>query len=196
MPVIKPETPADKAWSEYNHNWAGIVVFALGVFAVASQNARLRWARHWPLLFIGLAVFILLRADPENWPLGPNGFWESFLEADVLQHRFFALLIIGFAVFEWRVQNGRSKRAWHAFVFPAVCALAGALLFTHSHPIGNIQSYTLIEWSHVPLAFFAVLAGWARWAELRSVPEQRRVFTSIWSVCFVMIGTLLMFYRE
>lgn len=195
-PAIHPETPAGKAWSEYNHNWAGLVLLAVGFVAVASRSGRLKWSRHWPLIFIGLAVFLLLRADPENWPLGPNGFWESFLEADVLQHRLFALLIIGFAIFEWRVRTGRSSRIWQAFAFPVVCALGGALLFTHSHSLSNIKIYTLIEWNHVPLAFFAVLAGWTRWAELRSSPGQRALLAWIWSICFVMIGTVLMLYRE
>jgi putative copper resistance protein D len=194
-PPLEPDTPEGKAWSEYNHNWAGLMVFAIGILAVASRSERLKWAGNWPLIFIGLAIFILLRADPENWPLGPNGFWESFLEADVLQHRFFALLIIGFAVFEWRVQTGRSRRTAYAFVFPAVCALGGALLFTHSHSLGNIKEETLIEWSHIPLAFLAVIAGCSRWAELRT-SSGRSVFAWIWSVCFVMIGTVLMLYRE
>ena len=26
--------------------------------------------------------FLFLRSDPENWPLGPNGFWESFAVVD------------------------------------------------------------------------------------------------------------------
>jgi len=194
-PPTQPDTAEGKAWSEYNHNWAGLVVFSIGILAVASRFRRLQWTRHWPLIFIGLAVFILLRADPENWPLGPNGFWESFLEADVLQHRFFALLIIAFAVFEWRVQTGRSRRKSYAFVFPAVCALGGALLFTHSHSLGNIREETLIEWSHIPLAFLAVIAGWSRWAELRT-SSGRNAFAWIWSVCFVLIGTVLMLYRE
>lgn len=195
-PPSEPDTPAGKAWSEYNHNWAGLVVFAIGILAVVSRSERMRWARHWPLIFIGLAVFILLRADPENWPLGPNGFWESFLESDVLQHRFFALLIVGFAIFEWRVQTGRSRSRFAAFVFPGVCAVGGALLFTHSHSLGNIKDETLVEWSHIPLAFFAVLAGWSRWAELRSSTEHRNALAWTWSVCFVVIGVVLMLYRE
>ena len=194
-PPLEPETPEGKAWSEYNHNWAGLVVFAIGILAIASRSKRLHWARHWPLVFIGLAVFIFLRADPENWPLGPNGFWESFLEADVLQHRLFALLIVGFAISEWRVQSGRSRSRAAAFVFPAVCALGGALLFAHSHLLGNIREETLIEWSHVPLAFFAVLAGWSRWAELRS-SSSRSALAWIWSTCFLLIGTVLLLYRE
>ena len=194
-PPLEPDTPAGKAWSEYNHNWAGLVVLAVGIFAAASRSRRLSWSRHWPLLFIGLAIFILLRADPENWPLGPNSFWESFLEAEVLQHRFFALLIILFAVFEWRIQTGRSHRRAYAFVFPLACALGGALLFTHSHSLGNVKDETLAEWSHIPIAFFAVLAGWSRWTELRAESEHR-IAAWTWPICFVMIGSILLLYRE
>jgi putative copper resistance protein D len=193
---LEPESREGKDWSEYNHNWAGIVIFALGLLAVLSHHRKMRWCRHWPLLFIGLAVFILLRADPENWPLGPNGFWQSCLVADVLQHRFFALLIIGFAIFEWRVQTGRCRRHANSFVFPAVCALGGALLFTHSHSLGNIKDETLIEWSHMAMAVLAVIAGWSRWAELRSSSRVGNALALIWSLCFAMIGTVLILYRE
>jgi putative copper resistance protein D len=191
-----PETPADKAWSEHNHSWAGLLVVVIGILAVASQSTRVRWVRHWPLLFIGLAIFLQIRSDPENWPLGPNGFWESFLDAEVLQHRFFVLLIVGFAISEWRVQTRRSKRRWHSFAFPVACALGGALLFTHTHALGNIKAYTLIEWSHMPVAFFAVMAGWSRWAELRTGTGKQTNLVWVWSACLVMIGSLLMFYRE
>lgn len=195
-PPLEPETPEGKAWSEYNHNWAGLVILAIGILAVVSRSSRIRWSRHWPLLFIGLAVFIVLRADPENWPLGPNGFWQSFLEADVLQHRFFAVLIIAFAFFEWRVQTGRCRRRVFSFIFPAVCAVGGALLFTHSHSLGNVRDETLVEWSHMALAFLAVIAGWSRWAELRSSSRSGSALGWIWSVCFAMIGAVLILYHE
>ncbi len=54
---------ADIEWSEFNHNWAGACVLAAGILAVLAQTKRMRWARHWPLAFLGLAVFILVRAD-------------------------------------------------------------------------------------------------------------------------------------
>jgi copper resistance protein D len=79
----------------------------IGILAVLSRTGRVSWARHWPLLFLGLAVFLFLRADPENWPLGPNGVLESFLEAEVFQHRLFVVLIIGFAFFEGRARTPR-----------------------------------------------------------------------------------------
>jgi copper resistance protein D len=189
-------TPGDIAWSEYNHNWAGLLVIIMGVLAVLARSGRAPWARHWPLVFVGLAVFLLLRADPENWPLGPNGFFESFSAADVTQHRIFVLLILMFAAFEWGIQNNKLKSKAAALVFPGVCALGGAVLLTHSHAVGNLKEETLIELTHVPLAIFAVIAGWTRWMEIR-LPDFRRTVTSrIWPVCFVLIGLSLFFYRE
>jgi putative copper resistance protein D len=127
-----PPTEGDIEWSEYNHHWAGLVVLIIGVLAVGSRFGGLRWARQWPVAFLGLAVFLLLRSDPENWPLGPNGFWESFTSADVAQHRFFVLLIVLFAAFEWGVQTGHLSSQKAALVFPLVCALGGAMLLTHT----------------------------------------------------------------
>lgn len=44
------------------------------------------WARHWPLIFLGLAVFLFFRSHPETWPMGNIGFLESFRDVEVLQH--------------------------------------------------------------------------------------------------------------
>jgi len=195
-PSLQPATPGDIAWSEYNHHWAGLVVLAMGLLAFASRSGRATWATNWPLLFLGLAVFLFVRADAENWPLGPNGFWESFRVADVLQHRFFTLLIVGFAIFEWRVQRGRNTMAWTPYIFPAICALGGAVLLTHSHGLSNVKEATLIELTHIPIAVLAVFAGWSRWLEIRSYAAGSRVFSWIWPLCFIAIGSTLLLYRE
>jgi copper resistance protein D len=189
-------TPGDIAWSEYNHNWAGLVLLAVGALAVLSRTGRVPWARHWPLAFIGLAVFLLIRADPENWPLGPNGFWESFAVPDVAQHRFFVLLIVAFAVFEWGVQTGRLQSRAAALVFPGVCCAGGAALLTHSHSLANIREETLIEFSHLALAILAIVAGWTRWLELRLPSSRVQVLSRVWPTCFVLMGFVLFFYRE
>ena len=194
--VLHPNTAGDIAWSEYNHNWAGLAVLTMGLLAVCSRLFKLRWARHWPLAFFGLAYFLLLRADPEAWPLGPKGFWVSMLNPEVLQHRLFALMIVAFAIFEWGVQNGRIRSPKAALVFPAVCALGGALLLTHSHALGNYKEEYLVELSHLPLALLAVLAGWSRWLEHHLDRAWTRIPSNIWPLCFVGIGLLLLFYRE
>jgi putative copper resistance protein D len=188
------ETPADKAWSEYNHHWAGLVVLAIGVASILAR--RLFWARYWPLLFLGLAAFLLIRADPENWPLGPRGFWESFQVAEVAQHRLFVLLIIAFALFESAVQSGKLSQQRAGLVFPLVCAVGGALLLTHSHSLDNAKEEFLAELSHIPLAILAVAAGWSRWLEIRLPLDRYRAVAWVWPICFVLIGGILLTYRE
>jgi len=193
-----PDTPGDIAWSEYNHAWAGLIVFFMGLLALLSHNKYFSWAKIWPLMFLGLAVFLFLRADPENWPLGPNGFWASFREADVLQHRAAVLLIIVFALFQWAVETNRVKSHAAALVFPGVCAIGGIVLLTHMHAVTNIKQEMLIELSHTPLAIFGVIAGWARWLELRLPQENstRKYLAWVWPVCFMFVGLILMDYHE
>ncbi len=191
--VSQPSTPADIEWSEYNHHWSGLVVLAIGIASLLV--VRFSWARHWPLLFFGLSMFLLIRADSENWPLGPRGFWESFQVAEVAQHRLFVLLIIAFAIFEWSVQTGRLNPQRGGLVFPLVCAVGGALLLTHSHSLGNVKEEFLAELSHIPLAILAVIAGWSRWLEIRA-PQRRHIVQWIWPMCFILIGAMLLNYRE
>ena len=191
-------TPAEKAWSEYNHHWAGIMVLAVGFLALLAQTGKISWARNWPLLFLGLSIFLFLRSDPEVWPLGPNGFWVTLADPEVLLHRIFAALVVALAAFEWRVQTGRAASANLRLVFPMLIAVSGALLLTHSHSLGNIKEEVLAELSHIPLAILAVIAGWSRWLELRLPVENRTRawFTRMWPVCISLIGILLLNYRE
>ena len=194
----RPNTPAEKAWSEYNHHWAGIIVLSVGLLALLAQAGKISWARNWPLLFLGLSVFLFLRSDPEVWPLGPNGFWVTFADPEVLLHRIFAALVIALAVFEWRVQTGRVASSNIRMVFPMLVAFSGALLLTHSHSLGNIKEEVLAELSHIPLAILAVMAGWSRWLELR-LPEEnstRAWLARLWPVCITLIGVFLLNYRE
>jgi putative copper resistance protein D len=196
---LPPRNAADIAWSEYNHHWSGLFVLAIGLLALLNQGG-VRWARHWPLLFFGLAGFLFLRSDPETWPLGDVGFFESFRDVEVLQHRVFVLLIALFAVFEWRVRTGRTQNPRMALVFPLLCAGGGALLLTHSHAIANVKDQLLIELTHTPLALAGIVAGWARWLELRLDPHANPVIHRIagwtWPVCFVLVGLILLSYRE
>jgi putative copper resistance protein D len=194
----RPNTPAEKAWSEYNHHWAGIIVLTVGLLALLAQAGHVSWARHWPLAFLGLAVFLFLRSDPEVWPLGPNGFWVTFADPEVLLHRIFVLLVIDLAVFEWRVQTNRVRSPGVRLVFPVLVAVSGALLLTHSHTLGNIKEEVLSELSHIPLAILAVAAGWSRWLELRLPAENRtrNAMGRLWPACIVLIGAILLNYRE
>ncbi|TLU74223.1 copper resistance D family protein [Lichenicoccus roseus] len=198
--VLPPRNAEDIAWSEYNHHWAGLFVILIGGLALLSQaSARrpwLRWARHWPLVFIGLALFLLLRSDPEVWPLGDEDFMAAFRDVEVLQHRIFVVLILVFALFEWAVRTGRLRSQRAALVFPLMVAAGGALLLTHSHQIANVKDAMLIELTHTPLAIAGIAAGWARWLELRLPGKGSRIAGWTWPLCFVLVGVILLWYRE
>jgi putative copper resistance protein D len=187
----------DRKWSEYNHHWAGLIVLLAGLLAFASHFARLRWARFWPLTFAGLSIFILLRADPENWPLGPRPFWASFSAPDVLQHRAAALLILCFAAFECAVQAGKLRARWAAFIFPAMCAVGAAVLLTHNHAASDNAEDLLASLSHTPIALLGATAGWGRWLELRLPPGRpSRIAGRVWPLLLAAVGLILLNYRE
>ena len=194
--ILPPRNAADIAWSEYNHHLAGLLVLAIGLLALLDRTGKAPWARNWPLLFLLLGGFLWFKADPEVWPLGDVGFWASLRDPEVVQHRLFVLLIGGFAVFEWRVRTGRITRPRAALVFPFVIALGAALLLTHSHALSNIKEQLLIELSHVPLALAGMTAGAARWLELRLDGPGARVAGWVWPAAFVVVGVILLAYRE
>ena len=194
-PLSRSEV-ADIGWSEYNHHWMGVLVLAMGLLALLARTGHAKWAEYWPLVLIGIAIFIFARGDPECWPLGPQGFWISWTKTEVFQHRMAALLCIAFAIFELRVRRRPSSGGALALVFPLLCAAGGALLLTHSHSLTNVQEEFLAEMSHVPLGILAVLSGWARWLEIRLPPEDRAIPAWIWPVCFALIGVGLLNYRE
>ena len=192
---IPDRNAADIAWSEYNHHWAGLFVILIAVLALLNR-AGVGWARHWPLAFLLLAVFLFLRSDPEVWPLGEQDFMASFRDVEVLQHRVFVVLIVVFAFFEWGVRTGRIRRPGGALVFPLATALGGALLLTHSHAIANIKDQLLIELTHTPLALAGIAAGWARWLEIRLKGRGALVAGYAWPACFLIVGVVLLWYRE
>ena len=194
--IVPPRDAADIAWSEYNHHWAGIAVLAIGLLALAERARIAPWVRHWPLIFVALAVFLFFRSDPEVWPLGEVGLLESLRDPEVVQHRIFVLLIAGFGIFEWRVRTGRIRRPGAALVFPLMIALGGALLLTHQHALSNIKDQLLIEITHVPLALCGIAAAWARWLELRLGPPGDRIAAWVWPCAFILVGVVLLVYRE
>jgi putative copper resistance protein D len=121
---------------------------------------------------------------------------ESFRDPEVVQHRIFSVLIAAFGIFEWCVRTGRLKSVGASYVFPLMTAVGAVLLLTHSHALNNVREELLIEWTHIPLAIFGVAAGWARWLELRLDPADRKIPSWIWPICLIMVGVILLIYRE
>lgn len=192
-----PPSALDRIQSDFNHNVAGVFVLVIGLGAMLDRTGRARWARHWPLLFLALGIFLVLVGEPRGWPLGNvEGFWETLVVPTVLQHRLATLLVIGLGLLEWRVQVGGLGHTRWRFVFPVLCTAGGALLLTHSHTLFSIKSEFLIEVSHASLGVLAVLVGAGRWLELRLPPPANQLPGLLWTIGLVLIGVVLLFYRE
>jgi len=182
--------------SEANHHWMGVIVLGMGLLALLARSGKASWAEYWPLLLIGIAIFIVLQADSECWPVGWKSIGACMVDPEVFQHRLAALVCVGFAVFELRVRKRQQNNDAMALVFPLMCAAGGAVLLTHQHAITNVKENLLVELSHVPMGILAVFAGWARWLELRLPANNRKIPSWVWPVCFVLIGAGLLNYRE
>ncbi len=191
-----PRTLEDMAWSEFGHNVAGVFVLAMGVLAMLERSGHAPWARHWPLLFFALAGFVAWSVDPEGWQTGVVGFWEHLWSPEVLQHRILLLLTALFGVAEWRVRSGRHARSLWRYVFPIVCVMAGVLLLTHVHEVGNTTAAFLMELSHLALGLVSLVAGWSRWLELRMAHAGNSHPGRLWGPALAVFGLLLIFYRE
>ncbi len=199
LPVPDRDTPKaaeDRAWSEYNHHVAGFFVLAMGLLATVQGLRWARWARHWPLIFLGLAGFLLMRNDPEAWPRGALGFWESLTDPVVLQHRVFVLVIVAFGVFESSVRLGRFRAKGYALIFPLLCAVSGGLLLAHTHSADDLKEQLLIELSHLQLGLMATFVAWTRWLELRLPSPDDRLPGRLWALGLTLVGVFLLIYRE
>lgn len=194
--VLPPRVDADMAWSEFNHHWAGIVVLLVGVLALGGWSGVAPMARHWPLLFLALAVFLFFRADPESWPMGPAGFWESWRDVDVARRHLLVMFLAVMAIGQWRVQVGRVPSERAAQVFPLLVAGAGMLLLCQVSSLANVREELLLELPRLPIAVLGVIAGWSRWLEVRLPAPYGRLPGLVWPVCFMLVGLILLNYRE
>lgn len=197
--AIIGQTPsqAATAWSDYNHNISGIFITVMSLFAMLSYHKSLRWTRYWPVGFIGLGVFILLRADAETWPNGTMGFWESMLEnGEILQHRIATLLVFLLGTMELRARMTNDSTSKLPYIFPLLCAFGGLMLLTHSHVGFQAKTAFLIQIGHTFMGLFALIMAVGRWLELKLDQPGKSIAGFVSVFAFFQIGMILMFYQE
>ena len=197
--AIIGQTPsaAATAWSDYNHNIAGIFVTVMSLFAMLSYRKSLTWTRYWPVGFIGLGIFILLRADAETWPNGTMGFWESMLKnGEIFQHRIATLLVFLLGGMELRARMTSDPESKLPYVFPILCAFGGLMLLTHSHIGFQAKSSFLIQIGHTFMGLFALIMAIGRWLELKLDAPGKNIAGFISVFAFFQIGMILIFYQE
>lgn len=198
--VDKIPSWANAAWSDYNHNVCGLFLLAMAAVALLSYDRRFRWARYWPLGFIGLGFFLFFRNDPQAWPLGPQGFWEStFGDGEVMQHRITTLSTFAMGTLELRARRENAVSNL-SYVFPVLMAVGAIILFAHGHAGFEPKSEYLIRATHNAIGSLAVIMACGRWLELRLAQaghkKESRIAGVVCCSAMLAVGIILLFYRE
>jgi copper resistance protein D len=205
---VNSETPekliADKRESEFNHHLAGLFVAVGGAFILLEAVLGKRWrlAKYiWPASFLASGIFVLVWSDTELWPFGDRQWLEALQHnPEVLQHKTFAVLLLGLGSIEWLYVNQTLKAAWTRLAFPVLAIAGSILLLFHQHEGGmqgpdHMNVMARIQFQHLSYAVTGIGIGVAKGAaELRM--RGRKIFARLWPTLMVMLGILLMFYRE
>jgi putative copper resistance protein D len=189
-------SPDAYRWSNFSHNVSGMILLGMSLFALAGFAMGGGWGRHWPLGFLALAAFVYLRAasNEGTWPFGATPL--GAIDAEGIQHRIAAALVLGIGLLEWRARTNPDPRGRLAYVFPVLCAAGGVLLLAHSHAAFQLKSSFLVQVTHTTIGAFAGLMVAGRWLELGLASPWNRVAGAAASASMLAIALILVFYRE
>lgn len=137
-------------YSLFMHHAAGVGLILVSLFLLAHRLTEQRF----PLLrlaigatWLSLGIFLFIRSDPEGWPIGPAGLFESFTmptRSEWIQHKLLSMIPMFMGIYAGRPQSQAPHPLWNYVA--AGLALFGALaLMVHQHldhpgmDITNIQ---------------------------------------------------------
>jgi putative copper resistance protein D len=181
-------------WSNFSHNVAGLMLLAMALVSFVGPAFGATFSRHWPLGLFALAAFVYLRASANEgtWPFGATPIAD--VDAEGLQHRLAALLVLAMGVLEWKARRSRAGKL--RYVFPLLCVLGAALLLMHSHRAFQVKDGYLVQITHSTMGALAGLVAVGRWLELRLPPGRGALAGMLASLGMLAIALILVFYRE
>ena len=215
MPMDEPQDPAaqarlqakilaDKKESEFNHHVAGLFVAIAGLFMLFQTNLIRRWPAVkfvWPACFLLAGIFVLVWSDTELWPFGHRSWLEALRNnREVLQHKTFAILLLGLGVIEWQRARGVLRAVWSAWIFPLIAIVGSIILIFHEHEGGmlgehHMETMARIQAEHMSYTVTGLGIGLAKGlSEMKT--RLAGIFEKIWPALMVILGILLMFYHE
>ena len=195
---------ADKRESEFNHHLAGVLVAIAGLFMLFQSELTKRWpaVRYvWPACFLLAGIFVLIWSDTELWPFGHRQWLEALQNnREVLQHKTFAILLLGLGAIEWQRARGVLRSAWSAWTFPVIAIAGSIILIFHHHEGGmvgehHMETMARIQSEHMTYTITGLGIGLSKGlSEMKS--KFAKLFTKIWPLLMIALGVLLMFYKE
>ena len=203
-PAMQSKLLADKKESEFNHHLAGFFVLLAGILVLFQGVLMKRWPNVkyvWPGCFLLSGLFVLVWSDTELWPFG-NRQWLEALQnnPEVLQHKIFALLLLALGAIEWQRARGVLQAAWSGWVFPVVAVGGSVLLLFHRHEAGmhgpgHMELMSRIQLQHLGYSVLGIGAGVMKGLAAMRINSQRSL-RHVWPVLIIVLGALLMGYRE
>jgi putative copper resistance protein D len=183
-------------WSNFSHNVAGLILLGTSLTALVGVAMRRPSAWAQPLGFMALAGFIYLRAaaNEGTWPFGAVGLGQ--LDAEGLQHRLAAIVVLALGIVEWRAGGLGRARTCLGYVVPALAAGGAVLLLTHSHTAFQAKPSFLVQVTHTTMGALGALMVTARWLELRLGPPGNRLAGAAAAGAMALVAFVLLFYRE
>jgi len=203
-PAAEAKLLADKRESEFNHHLAGFFVVLAGLFILAEADIRNRWpsVRYaWPLCFVLSGLFILIWSDTELWPFGPQSWYYGLTQhREVLQHKTFAVLLLGVGVLELQRARGILRARWSGWIFPLLAAAGSSLLFFHEHQAGMHGAHHSAVIERIQAQHFSFsMAGFGIGLS-KGLAETRfkwqPFFERLFPALLIVLGALLMVYVE
>jgi hypothetical protein len=203
-PAAQAKLLRDKKESEFNHHLAGIFVVLAGLFILAGDRLRTRWPAikyAWPLCFLLSGVFVLVFSDTELWPFGPKNWWVGVAgNLEVLQHKTFAIILLGLGVIEMLRAKGTLRAMWSAWVFPVLAVAGSIMLLFHAHDAGMhgpeaMKTMERIQLQHFSYALLGVGIAVSKGVSDSSY-SMRRIFGVFCAFFFFSLRFLLVFYTE
>src|SRR5215475_5499755 len=203
-PAMQVKLLADKKESEFNHHLAGIFVVLAGLFILSGEKLKNRWPAikyAWPLCFLLSGIFVFVFSDTELWPFGPKNWWVGVTgNLEVLQHKTFAVILLGLGIIEILRAKGTLKAAWSAWVFPVLAAAGSVMLLFHAHDAGMHGPDAMKTMEHIQLQHFSYALLGVGIAVSKGVSDSnysmRRLFGILWPLLMISLGALLAFYTE
>jgi putative copper resistance protein D len=201
---LKAKIVADKKESEFNHHLAGLFVAIAGLFMLFQSNLTKRWPAVrfiWPACFLLAGIFVLVWSDTELWPFGHRQWLEALQNnREVLQHKTFAVLLLGLGAIEWQRARGVLRSAWSGWIFPVIAIAGSIILIFHQHEGGlvgehHMETMARIQSEHLSYTVTGLGIGVAKGLS-EAKTRSATVFGKIWPILMLTLGILLMFYRE
>jgi putative copper export protein len=201
-----PEDPRgptidDLRYSEFTHNWSGVLVTLLGLgwLAQATGGRRGVWAGYaMPVLLLPFGIFIAVAANPELWLLGFVSPSEALTNPVILEHQLGALLVFVLAWLSWRDLRKPERLRPLGNALPIIMIAGSLLLLGHAHSAPSVpdELANLINVQHAILGACGLFAGATRWFALRGLVPPRAANLA-WPLFVVALGLFIaFFYRE